>query len=208
MEKPLSPQEKKILQSNAQMDKVPHYLINQISSKMKNENLIQTPEALISKSIPGFLAVMIFSSALLFLGYTLGKSLNNASSSNTSPNQQASQAMAQATRSKFILLVHNDDIPPTDPMQQVKEYSDWLTKIKATRTADGEHLKDRGWIIHQTNTAQPQIDEQATFSGRNEIGGYFSFEAKNADDALAIAKTCPHLHYKGTLELREIFQDE
>lgn len=210
MEKPLSPQEKKILQSNAQMDKVPHYLINQISTKMKNENLIQSPEALIYKSIPGFLAACIIGTVLLFAGYSLGKLRNENPSSVPGSVEQSGQSVtrAQASKSKFILLVRNDDIAPADPMQQVKEYSDWLSRIKATRIADGEHLKDKGWVIHQTNAVQPEINELENFTGRNEIGGYFSFEANNAEDALTIAKTCPHLNYKGTLELREIFQHE
>ena len=51
-----------------------------------------------------------------------------------------------------------------------------------------------------------EVTAQDKFAGREEIGGYFMFEATDASEAVAIARTCPHLNYQGTLELREIFQ--
>jgi hypothetical protein len=203
METPLNPDEKKILRSHAHMDKVPHSLINQITTKMKNENLIQTPQVFIPKSIPGYLSLLLLSIGLLTAGYFAGKSMVPEGNTNTSNNEVT---INKPFKSQFILLVHNDDIPPADPMQQVREYSAWLKKIKGQRMAGGEHLQDKGWIL--TTNAKKTVDAkvQDAFTGRNEIGGYFSFEASNQDEAVAIAKTCPHLNYKGTLELREIFQ--
>lgn len=57
MDSPLNTSEKKMLLSNAQSDKVPHYLISKITAKMKNENLIQSPVPLIPKSVPGILGL-------------------------------------------------------------------------------------------------------------------------------------------------------
>lgn len=203
METPLNPDEKKILRSNAHMDKVPHSLINQITTKMKNENLIQTPPAFISRSIPGYLSLLVLSIGLVTAGYFAGKSASPRSNTNSSNNVVA---MNKSNKSQFILFVHNDDTPPADPMQQVKEYSAWLKKIQATRIADGEHLQDKGWILTTATDKIVQAKVQESFNGRNEVGGYFSFEAANQEDAVAIAKTCPHLNYNGTLELREIYQ--
>ena len=203
METPLNPDEKKILRSHAHMDKVPHSLINQITTKMKNENLIQTPPAFISKSIPGYLSLLLLSIGLLTAGYFAGKSTVPGSNSDISNN---GLTMNKPIKSQFILFVHNDDIPPADPMQQVKEYSTWLGKIKGERIAGGEHLQDKGWILTTSTEKIVDAKVQESFAGRTEIGGYFSFEASNQEEAVAIAKTCPHLNYKGTLELREIFQ--
>ena len=69
MDSPLNTSEKKMLLSNAQSDKVPHYLISKITAKMKNENLIQSPVPLIPKSVPGILGLLILTLGLLAAGY-------------------------------------------------------------------------------------------------------------------------------------------
>lgn len=198
MEEPLTPNEKKLLQSHAHTDKVPHYLLTQITSTMKNEHLIQAPPSLISRSIPGLLTALLFSICLLTVGYFVG--------SKKSASPQTVQATANPSALKFILLVHNDDRPAEDPMQQVNEYSAWLTNIKAQRMAGGEHLQPKGWVLtHNSESKNIHVAIHEDFQGRNEVGGYFTFEATSQDEAVAIARTCPHLKYDGTLELRQIY---
>lgn len=206
MDSPLNTSEKKMLLSNAQSDKVPHYLISKITAKMKNENLIQSPVPLIPKSVPGILGLLILTLGLLAVGYAVGKS--GTSSQQIQKSETASQDLMASTKGKaqFVLFVHNDDIPPADPMQQVEEYGAWLTQIKADRIAGGEHLHDQGWVLNSSEGKGIEVTTQDKFAGREEIGGYFMFEATDASEAVAIARTCPHLNYKGTLELREIFQ--
>ena len=149
MDSPLNTSEKKMLLSNAQSDKVPHYLISKITAKMKNENLIQSPVPLIPKSVPGILGLLILTLGLLAAGYAVGKS--GTSSQQIQKSETASQDLMASTKGKaqFVLFVHNDDIPPADPMQQVEEYGAWLTKIKADRIAGGEHLHDQGWVLNR-----------------------------------------------------------
>ncbi|NUO03271.1 MAG: hypothetical protein HUU01_21890, partial [Saprospiraceae bacterium] len=96
------------------------------------------------------------------------------------------------------------DVPAADPMQQVQEYGAWLKSISAKRTADGEHLHANGWILSKSESENVAIQVKNEFPGRQEVGGYFTFEAESPDEALRIAQTCPHLNYKGTLELRQI----
>ena len=164
---------------------------------MKEENLILEPRTLLTRSWSGIAATLLITIGIFTGGYIVG----NKSTAGSIP------VIAQKTKAaKFILLDHNDDVPPTDTMQQVKEYSDWLQKIKAQRVADGEHLHSNGWVLSADPTSGKQITAVETFPGRQELGGYFTFQANTADEALAIARTCPHLNYQGTLELREIYQ--
>jgi len=197
MEDPLTPQEKNILHPYTRNDQVPAYLITKIIKKMKQENLILEPRPLVTRSWSGIAASILFAIGLLAAGYFMGNKSNAAS---------AMVLSQKAKAAKFILLVHNDDIPPADPMQQVNEYGAWLRDIKARRVADGEHLHSNGWVLSSGKESGKQITVQPEFTGRQELGGYFTFEANNADEALAIARTCPHLNYQGTLELREIYQ--
>lgn len=195
MENPLTPEEKKRLQIDTPDDRVPSYLITKIIKKMKQENLIMEPRPLLTRSWTGLAASLLLGIGLFAIGYFTGK-----------PNESKNAiAIAAPKAAKFILLVHNDDLPAQDPMQQVREYSAWLQDIKAKRFADGEHLHSNGWILSGKEQGG-RIEERPEFMGRQELGGYFTFEADNAEEALAIAKTCPHLNYKGTLELREIYR--
>lgn len=195
MENPLTPEEKKRLQIETPDDRVPSYLITKIIKKMKQENLIMEPRPLLTRSWTGLAASLLLGIGLFAIGYFTGK-----------PNESKNAiAIAAPKAAKFILLVHNDDLAAQDPMQQVREYSAWLQDIKAKRFADGEHLHSNGWILSGKEQGG-RIEERPEFMGRQELGGYFTFEADNAEEALAIAKTCPHLNYKGTLELREIYR--
>lgn len=195
MENPLTPEEKKRLQIETPDDRVPSYLITKIIKKMKQENLIMEPRPLLTRSWTGLAASLLLGIGLFAIGYFTGK-----------PDESKDAIAITAPKAaKFILLVHNDDLPAQDPMQQVREYSAWLQDIKAKRFADGEHLHSNGWILSGKEQGG-RIEERPEFMGRQELGGYFTFEADNAEEALAIAKTCPHLNYKGTLELREIYR--
>ncbi len=191
----MTPEEKKRLQIETPDDRVPSYLITKIIKKMKQENLIMEPRPLLTRSWTGLAASLLLGIGLFAIGYFTGK-----------PNESKDAiAIAAPKAAKFILLVHNDDLAAQDPMQQVREYSAWLQDIKAKRFADGEHLHSNGWILSGKEQGG-RIEERPEFMGRQELGGYFTFEADNAEEALAIAKTCPHLNYKGTLELREIYR--
>lgn len=195
MENPLTPDEKKRLQIHIPDDRVPSHLITKIIKKMKQENLIVEPRPLLTRSWTGLAASLLIGIGLFAIGYFTGK-----------PNEpKDSIALPAPKAAKFILLVHNDDLPAQDPMQQIREYSAWLQDIKAKRLADGEHLHGNGWILSGKEQDR-RIEERSEFMGRQELGGYFTFEADNAEEAIAIAKTCPHLNYEGTLELREIYR--
>lgn len=197
MEDPLTPQEKKILNPYTRNGQVPPLLFTKIIKKMKQENLILEPRPLLTRSWSGIAGSILIALGIFTAGYFAG---------NKSGKADLPVSIQKSMAGKYILLVHNDDVPPADPMQQVKEYSDWLQKIKAERVADGEHLHSNGWVLSAEKQTGPQITPRTEFPGRQELGGYFTFEANNADEALAIARTCPHLNYQGTLELREIYQ--
>lgn len=187
-EKPVTRSERELLDNHFQRAALPPHLFTKITQIMKDDGHIRTPKSLLNLSPGGLLTAFVLTAGLLCLGFMAGKW------------QEAPAPVANAAgNAKFILLVHNDDQPAEDPMQQVKEYGDWLRKIRAERIADGEHLHSNGWLL-----AQNQVESKSEFPGRSEIGGYFTFEAADAEEALKIAKTCPHLHYNGTLELRQI----
>jgi hypothetical protein len=189
-ENPLSTQEKAALDRMLGQPEPPPHLFTKITEVMKNEGHLRSPKPLLNLTPGGVLTALAFAAGLICLGFFVGK---------TQPAEQ--QQVAASGKAKFVLLVHNDDTPAEDPMQQVKEYGDWLAGISAERFANGEHLHPNGWVLTKNGS-----ESKTEFPGRNEVGGYFLFEADSDEEAVKIAQTCPHLKYNGTLELRQIYQ--
>ncbi|HMQ59347.1 MAG TPA: YciI family protein [Flavilitoribacter sp.] len=102
---------------------------------------------------------------------------------------------------QYALLVKNDDTPPEDPNQQFHEYSNWVKHLKQLGWAGGEALHGDAYRLNGRQNPEVEIHPL----DKNDISGYFLFEAASLEEALDIAKTCPHLQYSGTLELRDIF---
>lgn len=152
------------------------------------------PKPLISASVPGILTALMLAAGLLAAGFWVGQS------------RYAPAPVAQSEKPQFALLVKADDVPPAEPGQQFREYGAWVQNLKAERFAGGEALHGKAWSLHQSGDEPVQVTEFELEGNKEEISGYFLFEAADAEEALKIAKTCPHLKYQGTLELREIYK--
>jgi hypothetical protein len=112
---------------------------------------------------------------------------------------------------QFMLLLHDRldgfaDLSHDEMMAIIKEYTAWTEKMIAEgRFLGGEKLKDEPGrtLIAGANGVEVHT---GPFTETNEmIGGYMSIEAADYDQAVEIAKTCPHAKY-GRIELREIDQ--
>lgn len=175
----------------------PQSFHHQLFERMKNEQLIHTPRPLLSASLPGFATALLLVSAFATLGFFAGK---------TQHRTESPAVQAAGGKEKFVLLVHNDDVPAANPEEQFTVYSKWLQDIKAVRFADGEALHGERLMLHKSTDAVEIQRQNLTQGNREEVSGFFIFEAANMEEATKIAQTCPHLHYKGTLELRQVFQ--
>ncbi|MDX1910454.1 MAG: hypothetical protein SFV22_03155 [Saprospiraceae bacterium] len=161
---------------------------------MKNNALIATPKTLLTTSVPGILSALAFAVLLLGAGFAAGRTQK------TQPPVEKSIEKPQ-----FALLVKADDIPPADPSQQFREYSAWINDLKKERWTGGEALHGKAWRL-RADKGKVETVEHTLKPSPDELSGYFLYEADNAEEALKIAQTCPHLKYAGTLELREIFK--
>lgn len=192
-EKPLSPQEQKRLDHPAMPS--PH-LYTKIVHTMKQEGLLHTPRPLLTTSLSSLLGAFLMAILVAGLSYWAG-----------TQQTDVPQVSLPATSGKpqFALLVKADDVPPADGTQQFREYSAWVENLKKERWAGGEALHGKAWRLHKTGDAV-QSTEHVLKASPDELSGYFLFEADNAEAALKIAQSCPHLNYQGTLELREIYK--
>jgi hypothetical protein len=109
------------------------------------------------------------------------------------------------TGPRFLLLLYEDaTFQTTDGAGNVAreaEYTAWIRKLaKAGHGLDGEKL-DWGGAELQANRPASTLKASQT---SDQAHGYFIIAAADAQAALAIAETCPHLKYGGRIEMRAI----
>lgn len=102
----------------------------------------------------------------------------------------------------FVFLLHEGagwQVPTSDSDEagRVNEYRAWV-----------RNLRDRGRVIDGTKL-EDQIrtlaaNENQTGSHDAPVAGFFTVRARDLDDAMSIARTCPHLRYGGQIEVRRI----
>lgn len=109
----------------------------------------------------------------------------------------------------YMFLLYNgptdfDGFGPEDMQGIIERYTAWEDSLKDRgRFVAGDKLVDEeGRVLRRTDGELRILD--GPFSETKEvIGGYFAVTAESYDDALELAKECPHVEF-GTLEIRRI----
>ena len=111
-----------------------------------------------------------------------------------------------------MLLPHSPEryasIPEADFMDLMKDYIGWVEDMTAKGImAGGEKLLDEGGKV-LTSTGETIEVHDGPFAELAEVlGGYMIINAEDYDQAVAIAKTCPHLVHNSKIILRQIDQE-
>ncbi len=80
---------------------------------------------------------------------------------------------------------------------RVAEYRAWAKKVRDSgRAIAGEKLRDGARVVGQ------QVAAGDVSAGA--VGGYFVISARDYEDALSIARECPHARHGGTIVVRAI----
>jgi len=115
------------------------------------------------------------------------------------PGEAPSTAAPAAPR--FVLFL--SPLPSEDAAGEparVSEYRRWAAELRGRgRFVAGEKLEDGGRVVSPSGvTAAPAPDPQGG------VAGYFLFEAKSLEDAVAIARSCPHVRHGGRITVRAV----
>jgi len=113
---------------------------------------------------------------------------------------------------QYMLLLHmtpnyNMDLPREKMIEMGKRYMAWADALRQQgRLAGGEKLAAGGVRHIKTQNGAPVVSDGPYAEAKDVIGGYFIIEAKDAAEAEAIAKDCPHLSLAPTnwVEIRPI----
>jgi hypothetical protein len=179
----------------------PDHLEEIIVRKLKDANLISSPTPprkrwSFLKPVAAFAGLLL----IFMLGATAGTLWFSAASA---------PLPARSDRPQFILLLRapapeERKVSPAETLRRVKEYSDWAKETRQRGfLLQGEKLKDEMRIL--TNAENPsEISAKELNQPVNTIKGYFLIEARDYEQAEAIARSCPHIKYGGRIEVREI----
>jgi len=98
----------------------------------------------------------------------------------------------------YLLIYHGGSAPSDEEREaETARWTHWFTGM-------GSATVDRGNPVAQTKTIAS--DGSATDGGgANPATGYSILSADSLDGAVELAKGCPHLRSRGSVEVAEIF---
>jgi hypothetical protein len=109
--------------------------------------------------------------------------------------------------SKFMLLLYDDPtqwakLGPEDMQKAIEKYMAWSKK---PFTVDSQRLgQDAGRVV-RANGGKPRATDGPYSETKELLGGFYTIEAANYDEAVARALEHPHVQYGGTIEVRQLF---
>ncbi|MBI3450923.1 MAG: hypothetical protein HY049_18660 [Acidobacteria bacterium] len=115
---------------------------------------------------------------------------------------------AAPSGSRFVLFLYEDagyDAPHDGEVTgRVAEYGRWAAAVRARGIGiTGEKLKDDGTLL-APDAADITVAAGVPMAGEGVIAGYFVVTARDAGEAVAVARDCPHLRHRGRVSVREI----
>lgn len=108
---------------------------------------------------------------------------------------------------QYMLLLYDDPsgwakLSPEEMQQAIEKYMAW-TKKPFTR--DSKRLaQDAGRVI-RSNAGKPKATDGPYSETKEILGGYYTIEAANYDEAVKLALGHPHVEYGGTVEVRQVY---
>lgn len=105
----------------------------------------------------------------------------------------------------FILLLRDDPsafdkFSPAEMEAIIMRYAEWRkSKTASGQVLLGHKLRDGSGKI----LADGKVTDGPFVEAKEVMAGLFIIEAKDYDEAVAIASTCPHMQF-GSIEVREV----
>lgn len=111
---------------------------------------------------------------------------------------------------KYMLLLH--DAPDTytklspEQMQQViQRYVAWGDRLRADGVLEGgQKLADEPGRVMRGRAGQVRVTDGPYSETKEVLGGYYIVSAATYEDAVELARDCPHFDYDGAIEVRQI----
>ena len=106
---------------------------------------------------------------------------------------------------QYMLLLRDDPavfagLSPEGVQQLIQKYRDWRETLGKRITAGNKLADGHGRVLHPKHG---KITDGPFAESKEIMGGYFVLEADGYDQAIELAKTCPHAQF-GSIEIRQV----
>jgi len=100
-------------------------------------------------------------------------------------------------QTRYLLLLAGDVTPAADGSSRAEEYGEWARSLSARGVGvSGDELTSYAEVVSNSSAAR--------FPDLSSVGGYFIIEAADDGSAAALAHTCPHIKYGGSIVVRRM----
>ena len=105
----------------------------------------------------------------------------------------------------YMLLLRNQPdgmsgLSPEDMQKTMEKYLEWRTR---PFVVDGKGLVDKSGRVLVKKSGAVNVTEGPFSESREVMGGYYTIEAADWDEAVRLAHTNPHIDF-GSIEIREV----
>src|SRR5580692_11281108 len=107
----------------------------------------------------------------------------------------------------FMLLLHSEpgafmQLSPEEMQKALEKFMAWRN-MPITR--DGHRLTDDPGRVMRTVGGQVRTTDGPNSETKEILGGYYTIEAADYDEAVRLAHEHPTLEYGGTIEVRQVW---
>ena len=109
---------------------------------------------------------------------------------------------------KYMLLLHHEPagfetLSPEESQKALDKYMAWVHK---PFTVDSKRLTTDAGRVLRPNSGRTTVTDGPYSETKEVLGGYYTIEAANYDEAVKLALSHPHLEYGGTIEVRQVYE--
>jgi hypothetical protein len=110
----------------------------------------------------------------------------------------------------FVLLLHQSptkfrDLSPEEIQKIITKYKTWREDlVQRNKMRGGQKLTDDVGRRLRIQGEKVSVTEGPFSESQEVLGGFFAIDAADYDEAVEIARTCPHLTGSQWIEVRQI----
>jgi hypothetical protein len=110
---------------------------------------------------------------------------------------------------QFMLILHEKPgqfakLSPEEIQKIIQKYGEWNQKLAAAGTlVSGHKLTDEGGKQMNGTSGKVTVVDGPYSEAKEVVGGYFIIRAKDYNEAVSIAQTCPHVPF-GQIDVRQV----
>ena len=111
---------------------------------------------------------------------------------------------------QYMLLLHEfprdmSSVSPEDMQAVIAEYSAWSERLAAAgKFQGGQKLTNEGGRSISATGDSLSVTDGPYNETKEVIGGFFTIEAADYDEAVALCQDSPHLKFGGRIEVRQV----